>query len=36
VQIIDKDCERIVEVIRPKPADKVVERVVERLNVSFP
>lgn len=33
VQIIDKTVDRIVEVIRPVPVQKVVERLVERLQV---
>jgi hypothetical protein len=31
VQIIDKEVKRIIKVICPMPADKIVERVVERL-----
>ena len=31
--MIDKHVERIVEVIRPVPVQKVVERLVERLQV---
>lgn len=34
VQIIDKTVDRIVEVIRPVPVQKVVERLVERLQVT--
>ncbi len=34
VQIIDKNVDRIIEVIRLVPVQKVVERLVERLQVS--